>query len=109
MKKEQENKKRDTKIMPLGDRVLLKPLSAEDIHKKTASGIIIPETVDKEKPEHGKVIAVGDGKYIDGKLIPLKVKVGDKVIFSKYGYDEVKLEDEEFFILKEENILAIIR
>jgi chaperonin GroES len=96
-----------TKIIPLGDRVLLK-VSEDKNHSKTASGIFIPDTVDKEKPEQGKVIAVGEGKYIEGKLIPLNVKVGDTVVFSKYGYEEIKVDEEEFLIIKEDNILAII-
>ena len=96
-------------IMPLGDRVLVKPFSSEDLERKNQYGIIIPETVDKEKPEQGKVIAVGEGRYQDGKIVPMKIKVGDKVLFSKYGYDEVKVDEEEFYILKEENILAIIK
>ncbi|NQV88237.1 MAG: co-chaperone GroES [Parcubacteria group bacterium] len=104
MKKENENK---SKITPLGDRVLIKPFIKED--KKTSSGIIIPDTVDKEKPEQGKVIAVGSGKYEDGKFIPVNVKVGDTVVFSKYGYDEVKIEEEEYYILKEDSLLAIIK
>jgi chaperonin GroES len=95
-------------IVPLGDRVLLRPLSQEDL-KTTMSGIIIPDTVHKEKPEQGIVIAVGEGKLVDGVKVPLSVKVGDKVVFSRYGYDEIKLNDEEFYILKEENLLAIIR
>jgi len=96
-----------SKIIPLGDRVLLK-VSGDKNGSKTASGIFIPDTVDKEKPEQGKVVAVGEGKYVDGKLIPLNVKVGDKVVFSKYGYDEIKVGEEEFLIVKEDNILAII-
>jgi len=104
--KSSENK--ETKIMPLGDRVLLKPLSSES-ENKNQFGIIIPETVDKEKPEQGKVVAVGEGHYDDGKLIPVRVKVGDRVLFSKYGYDDVKIGDEEYYILKEENILAVIK
>ncbi|MEK7150058.1 MAG: co-chaperone GroES [Patescibacteria group bacterium] len=95
------------KIIPLGDRVLLK-VSEDKNQSKTASGIFIPDTVDKEKPEQGKVVAVGEGKYIDGKLIPLSVKVGNTVVFSKYGYDEIKVGEEEFLIIKEDNILAII-
>lgn len=95
-------------ILPLGDRVLIKP-SKEENGSKTSSGIIIPDTIDKEKPEQGKVVAVGEGKYIDGKLTPLNVKVGDKVVFSKYGYDEIKVDDEEYFILKEDSLLAIIK
>jgi len=95
------------KIQPLGDRVLVKPTSKED--KKTKSGIILPETIDKEKPDQGKVIAVGVGKMVEGELVPLKVKVGDIVIFSKYSPDEVKIDDEDYYILREENILAIIK
>ena len=95
-------------IMPLGDRVLLKPLSLED--KKSPSGIIIPETVDKEKPEQGKIIAVGAGKRNEkGDMVPLSVKVGDTVVFSKYGYDEIKVEGEVYYIVSETNILAVIK
>ena len=108
MKNKPVQKSSKIKIQPLADRVLIKPLSAKD--KKTASGIIIPETVSKEKPEQGKVIAIGEGRIDEsGKKIPVKVKVGDTVLFSKYGYDEVKIDEEEYFILKEENILAVIR
>jgi chaperonin GroES len=96
------------KIAPLGDRVLVKPISEEELHKKNQYGIIIPETVDKEKPEQGTVVAVGEGRVDDGQIIPVKVKVGDKILFSKYGYDDVKVDEEEYYILKEENILAII-
>lgn len=96
------------KIIPLGDRVLLKPFSDED--KKTASGIIIPDTVSQEKPEQGKVIAVGAGRIgDDGKTIPVSVKVGDTVIFSKYGPDEIKVDGEEYYILGESSILAVIK
>ncbi|QQR82792.1 co-chaperone GroES [Candidatus Campbellbacteria bacterium] len=96
-------------VTPLGDRVLLKPLSADEYATKRASGIIIPETVDKERPEQGKVIAVGPGRYDDGVLVPMRVKVGDTVVFSKYGYDEIKIDGVEYFILKEESILAVIK
>ena len=105
MAKQQSN---NTLITPLGDRVLVRPLSAEEVGTRRASGIIIPETVDKERPEQGEVIAVGPGKYDNGDLIPMRVKVGDRVVFSKYGYDEIKLDGEEYFILKEDNILAVI-
>ncbi|MDP2704861.1 MAG: co-chaperone GroES [Patescibacteria group bacterium] len=94
-------------IMPLGDRVLVKPLTSDV--KKTDSGIIIPETVDKEKPEQGKVIAVGEGRYEDGKLVPMRVKKGQKIVFSKYGYDEIKINGEEFYIIEEKNILAVVK
>lgn len=95
-------------IIPLGDRVLVKPIDSEE-YGKTESGIIIPDTISKEKPEQGKVIAVGAGRYEDGKLVPMHVKVGDRVIFSKYGFDEVKIEGDELFILKEDSILAVIK
>ena len=103
--------KKDTKtsIMPLSDKVLIKPLSPSDLEKKNTFGIIIPETVSKEKPEQGKVIAVGEGKYEDGHKVPMRVKVGDRVVFSKYGYDEIKIEGEEYYILSESSILAIIK
>ncbi len=107
--KKSADQKQKTSIEPLGDRVLVKPFIEDVFEKRTDSGIIIPETVDKEKPEQGEVMAVGEGRYDDGKLIPVKVKVGQKVIFSKYGYDEVKVKDEELYILKEENILAVIK
>lgn len=101
-------KRSNSKIIPLSDRILLKPISQDEMNT-TASGIIIPDTVSKEKPEQGTVIAVGDGRWDGGKKIPVSVKVGDKVVFSRYGYEEVKLDGEEYYILKEENILAIIR
>lgn len=95
------------KITPLGDRVLVKAASSEE--KKSKTGIIIPDTIDKERPEQGDVIAVGSGRITDeGKTISMSVKVGDRVIFSKYGPDEIKVEGEEYFILKEDNILAVI-
>lgn len=115
MKKKAKNKKvvkkspkSDFGIKPLGDRILLKPIEADELNK-TSSGIIIPDTVSKEKPEQGIVIAVGEGKWDDGKKIPVSVKVGDKVVFSRYGYEEVKLDGVEYYILKEENILAVIK
>ncbi len=97
------------KIMPLGDRVLLKPFSDNE-GKKTKSGIIIPETVSKEKPEQGKIVAVGEGRVTDnGKKIPMRVKAGDTVLFSKYAPDEVKIDGEDYYIMSESNILAIIK
>lgn len=98
-----------SKITPLGDRVLIKPFLVTETDTKNDFGIIIPDTISKERPEQGKVLAVGEGRYEDGKLVPLKVRVGDKVIFSKYGFDEVKLDGDELYILKEDNILAIIK
>jgi len=106
MKKQQTSTK--INIQPLGDRVLVKPESAED--ERTASGIIIPDTARKEKPERGAVIAVGAGKRgDDNELIPVAVKVGDTVVFSKYGFDEVKIDDVDYYIIQESNILAVIK
>jgi len=97
------------KIIPLGDRVVVSPLDSSDNTKKTKGGIIIPETVNKERPEKGKVIAVGPGRIDDnGNSIPVSVKKGQIVLFSKYGPDEVKIDDKEYLILNESNILAII-
>src|SRR3990167_7977047 len=94
-------------VTPLGDRVLVLPFDKNE--KKSASGIIIPETVDKERPDQGTVIAVGPGKYNeDGELMPMSVKVGQKVIFSKYGPDEIKISDKEYYVISESNILAVI-
>ncbi len=97
------------RIKPLGDRVLILPLSDEDKQGKTKSGIIIPDTVNKERPEEGKVIACGEGKITDdGTLVPLTVRKGDRVIFSKYGPDEIKIDGVEYLIVSESSILAII-
>lgn len=96
-------------VTPLGDRVLLKPLSASDMASKTASGILIPDTVSKEKPEQGTVVAVGPGRIGDDNVrIPVAVEVGDRVVFSKYGYDEVKVDGVEYYLVSEQNILAVI-
>ena len=94
------------KIQPLGDHILIEPLKQEE---KTKSGILLPETAEKEKPEQGKVVAVGPGKTTDeGKLLAMAVKVGDVVLFKKYGPDEIKIEDKEYLIASAEDILAII-
>ena len=97
-------------IKPLGDRVIVRPLTDNEAGTVSASGNIIPDTAKKEKPEQGVVIAVGLGKWDeDGeKRIPLEVKVGDRVVFSKYGYDEIKIENKEYFIVSENSILGII-
>ena len=94
-----------TKIRPLGDRILVKRIKEEE---KTKGGIIIPDTA-KEKPQEGKVVAVGKGKTNEeGKLIPLEVKAGDKILFGKYSGSEIKLEGEEHLILREDDILGIL-
>jgi chaperonin GroES len=95
-------------IHPLGDRVVLKPLTPEEAGMRTTSGIIIPDTA-KEKPEQGKVVAVGPGKFEDGTRVPMSVKVGDRVLFSKYGPDEVKVGGVEYYVVKESDILAVIK
>ena len=96
-------------IRPLADRVLIRPIALEELEQKSLSGIIIPDTVSKEKPEQGIVIATGPGKYEDGNLIPMSVQAGDKVLFSRYGYEEVKIEGEEYYILSEGAILAVVK
>ena len=94
------------KIQPLADYILIEPIKEEE---KTKSGILLPETVDKERPEQGRVMAVGPGKKTSsGKIIPIEVKVGQKVLFTKYGPNEIKVNDKEYLIAKQEDILAII-
>ena len=93
------------KIRPLHDRILVRREEEKEAKK---GGIIIPDTA-KEKPQEGKVIAVGNGKVTDeGKKIPLDVKAGDKILFGKYSGSEVKLDDEEYLILREEDVLCIL-
>ncbi len=92
------------KIKPLADHILIESIKEEE---RTKSGILLPETVEKERPEQGKVIAVGPGrKTSSGKIIPLEVRVGQKVLFTKYGPNEIKVDDKEYLIAKEEDILA---
>jgi chaperonin GroES len=94
------------KIKPIADHILIEPIKVEE---KTKAGILLPETAEKERPEQGKVVAIGPGKKDrTGKVIPLEVKVGDKVLFTKYGPAEIKVEDKEYLIAKQEDILAII-
>jgi len=93
------------KVRPLHDRVIVKRLEEEE---KTKGGIIIPDTA-KEKPIEGRVIAVGDGKIKeDGKKIPMGIKKGDRVLFTKYGGTEIKIDGEEHLMMREDDILAII-
>ncbi|MDD2212540.1 MAG: co-chaperone GroES [Clostridia bacterium] len=92
-------------IKPLGDRVVIKPLDQEE---KTKSGIVLPDTA-KEKPQQGEVVAVGTGRVLEnGQKIPLEVKVGDKVIFSKYAGTEIKIDGQNVLILNERDVHAII-
>jgi chaperonin GroES len=96
---------KSVKIQPLGDRVLVKPIEEKE---QVKGGIIIPDSA-KEKPQEAEVIALGTGKKDeDGKVIPFEVKVGDKVLISKYGGTEVKIGDEKFSLLREDDILGVI-
>jgi chaperonin GroES len=91
-------------LQPLEDRIVVKPSEGEEM---TASGLVIPDTA-KEKPQEGEVIAVGPGRFEDGNRVPLDVKVGDKVIYSKYGGTEVKVASDELLILSARDVLAIV-
>ncbi|MCL6449776.1 MAG: co-chaperone GroES [Acetobacteraceae bacterium] len=93
------------KLRPLGDRVVVQVIEQEE---RTKGGIVLPDTA-KEKPQQGKVLAVGSGRVLDnGEKVPLEVKVGDRIIFSKYSGSEVKLEGEEILILSERDVLAVV-
>lgn len=93
------------KLRPLGDRVLVKPAEAKEVKK---GGIIIPETA-KEKPQEGEIVAAGKGKTTeDGKVLPMDVKVGNKILYGKYSGQEVKIDDVEYLIMSESDILAIL-
>lgn len=91
-------------IKPLGDRIIIKVIESEET---TKSGIVLPGTA-KEKPMQGEVLAVGSGELVDGKKIPLELKVGDKVIYSKYAGTEVKMDGKEYLILRQNDVLAVI-
>lgn len=94
------------KLKPLGNKIILEAVSKEE---KTKSGIIIPDTVDKDKPEQGKVLAVGPGKLDDaGKRIPVDIKVGDTVLFSKYSPTEIKIDGKEYLVVSDEDVMAIV-
>jgi chaperonin GroES len=94
------------KIKPLLDNILIEPIKREE---KTKSGILLPDTAEKEKPEEGIVIAIGPGgKRSQGKIIPVSIKVGQKVLFKSYSANEIKVEGKDYLIAKEEDILAVI-
>lgn len=97
--------KMSKRIRPLSDRIVVQP---REVETRTAGGIVIPDTADKDKPIQGTVIAVGNGKYIDGKLQPLQVQVGDKVLFGKYAGTNVKLDDQEYLVMREEDIMGVL-
>ncbi len=99
----------ETGITPLGSRVLVKPYTKEELETKSSFGIILPDSNKKEKSEQGMVVAVGKGDYVDGRLVPVSVKVGDKVAFSKYGYEEISMMGQDYYLIKEESILAVLK
>jgi chaperonin GroES len=97
----------DIRIRPLGDRVVIKPAEREE---KTSSGIFLPDTATKERPQEGTVVAVGEGRRNDdGTLVPMNVSVNDRVLFAKYGGTEFKMDDVEYLVLAEKDILGIIQ
>jgi len=100
----------EVNIKPLADRAVVRPLTEEEAGKVSASGIIIPDSAKKEEAGEGVVVAVGAGKWDkDGeKRIPMEIKVGDRVVYSKYGFDEVKVKDKSYYIVGEGSILAVI-
>ena len=94
-------------IKPLSNNILIEPVKEEEM---TKSGILLPDTAEKERPDQGIVVAVGPGKKnSSGNIIPMEIKQGDKVLFTKYGANEIKVEDKEYLIAKEEDILAVIK
>ena len=97
--------KKSPKIRPLGDRLVVEP---QELETQTAGGIFIPDTADKDKPMQGTVLAIGQGRYIDGKMTPLQVKVGEKVLFGKYAGTNVKFDGKEYLVMREEDVMAIV-
>lgn len=93
------------KIRPLSDRIVVQP---QEMESKTAGGIVIPDTADKDKPMKGTVIAIGNGKYADGKIQPLQVKVGDKVLFGKYAGTNFKFDNTEYLVMREEDVMGVL-
>ncbi len=106
---QKNDEKDDSKIRPLGNRVLIRPFTKQELEPKNAFGIILPEAKSKEKAEQGIVLALGPGLVQDGKLIPMHVKVGDTVAFSKYGYEDIWVDSEELYLIKEDNVLAVLK
>jgi len=97
--------KKSPKIRPLGDRLVVEP---QELESKTAGGILIPDTADKDKPMQGTVLAIGQGRYVDGKMLPLQVKVGDKVLFGKYAGTNIKFSEKEFLVMREEDVMGVV-
>jgi chaperonin GroES len=94
-----------TKIRPLADRIVVE---AKESETKTAGGIFIPDTADKDKPMQGTVVAIGTGKTVDGKLQPLQVKVGDTILFGKYAGTSVKFDGKEWLVMREEDVMGVL-
>ena len=93
------------KIRPLADRIVVEPKETEST---TAGGIVIPTSADKEKPMEGTVLAIGNGKYVDGKVQPLQVKIGDRILFGKYAGTSVKLDAREVLVMREEDVMGVL-
>lgn len=93
------------KIRPLSDRIVVEPRETES---KSAGGIVIPDTADQGKPVRGKVIAIGHGKYVDGKIQPLQVNIGDEILFGKYAGTNFKLSEKEYLIMREEDVMGVL-
>ncbi len=93
-------------LRPLGDRIIVKPVAKEEM---TKTGIILPDTVDKERPEQGTVIAIGPGRLLEnGSRAPMSVRIGEKIVFKKYSPDEVKVDGEEYLVISETDVMAVI-
>lgn len=99
---------KNTKVKPLADKVVIEALSEDEKLTKTKSGIVIPDTIDDKKVDRGTIIAVGPGRFENGKKIPMGVKPGQMVVFSEFNADKVKVDDKEYYIIGEGSILAII-
>lgn len=97
--------KMSSKIRPLSDRVVVEPREAET---KTSGGIVIPDTAGKDTPSQGTIIAIGTGRLVDGKMLPLQVKVGDKVLFGKYAGTNIKLDTQDYLVMREEDIMGVL-
>ncbi len=107
-KKPEKKTEKKTAIQPLGNRVLIRPFTKEEVTKKNSFGIILPDTDAKQKMEQGTVLATGPGLFVDGKLVKVGVQKGDVVAFSKYGFDDIEVDGEILYLIKEENVLAIL-
>lgn len=97
--------KNTPKIRPLSDRIVVEPKEAETT---TAGGIVLPQTADKDKPMEGTVLAIGTGRYVDGKMQPLQVKVGERILFGKYSGTNIKLENRDYLVMREEDVMGVI-